>query len=541
MSRKRNKALQRVQSTQMVSTADFNKYIEARKVTVDNVGGKIKQSEITTDSFSNFVARIGIQTGNLSSQGYYDLGPFITRNRLELEAAYRGNWLVGKIVDCVAEDMTRDGITMNSEMEPDDISKLNVALSTFGVWHDICSGLKWGRLYGGALCVMMIDGADYSKPLNIDAIGKDKFKGLAVLDRWMVQPSMGELIKDLGKDMGKPLYYEAMPGVSTFPAMKIHHSRVLRFEGVELPYYQKLFENLWGLSVVERILDRLMAFDSATLGAAQLLYKAHLRVLKIKNFREALTAGGAAETAMMKQFRYIQLMQSNEGLTVLDAEDDFDTHSYSFAGVSDALQQFGQQVSGGEEIPLVRLFGQSPAGFSTGETDIRNYYDSINKRQKNDLRHQLDKLLAVMSKSVLGKPLPEDFEFDFVSLWQLSETEKSQIAQTDSTTIKGVVDDGLISKSTGLKELVQLSRITGRFTNITEEDIEAAENEPPPSSGLLPGAEETKKEPEEAEEPNERLGAANPDLEKETVPAGDRKTFKDMLSSLKRWIKRKRY
>ena len=434
-----------------IASMDFNRdFVERRRLQADNIGGTIKggtSKNITTDSFANFVARLGIQANNQSSSGYYALGPYITRNRIELEAAYRENWLVGKIIDCVAEDMTRDGIQMNSEMEPDDIQTLQSAISEFKIWKSICSALKWARLYGGSIAVILIDGANYEKPLNTSAVGQDKFQGLAVLDRWMIQPEMGDLITEICPEIGMPKYYQILPGVSVFPSQKIHYSRILRFDGIELPYYQRLFENLWGLSVVERMLDRLMAFDSATQGAAQLVYKAYLRIIGIDGFREALAIGGATEQAVIKQFEYIRQMQTNEGLTVLDAKDSFNVHSHSFSGLTDLLQQFGQQISGAEGIPLVRLFGQSPAGFSaTGESDLRNYYDEIKKRQENDVRPQLDRLLEVMSMSTLGKPLPKDFEYDFVSLWQMSEREKSEIASADSTAISNLSGAGLLTK-----------------------------------------------------------------------------------------------
>uniref|UniRef100_A0A6M3M2H6 Uncharacterized protein n=1 Tax=viral metagenome TaxID=1070528 RepID=A0A6M3M2H6_9ZZZZ len=482
----------------------------------------------TQDSFANVTARLGIQqTGqNLISDSYYNLGPFITRNRLELEAMYRSSWLIGQLVDVIAEDMTKEGILLHSEMKPDDISKLQVAINEFSIWQDLCSTIKWSRLYGGAIAVILIDGANYEKELNIETVRKDQFKGLVVLDRWMIQPSMGELITDICKDIGRPKYYDIMAGVSTFPSAKIHYSRVLRFEGIELPYYQRLFENMWGLSVVERMLDRLIAYDSATQGAAQLLYRAYLRVIGVEGFREALANGGKDEEAVIKQFQYIRLMQNNEGITVLDAKDTFKVHEYSFAGINKLLDEFGYQISGATGIPLIRLFGQSPQGFSTGDTDIRNYYDRINKDQENKIRPHLDKLLAVMSKSVLGYDLPEDFGFEFKSLWQLSDTEKAQIASSDVDAMAGAFGQGLITKATVLKELKQQSDVTGRFTNITKEDIKDAEDEPPPDmfggmeefGGELPpeGGVSLEASPDgedlEDEDPNDRLGGQNPEI-----------------------------
>jgi phage-related protein (TIGR01555 family) len=509
--------------------------------------GKTNKSLVTdsktTDSFANLAGRLGIQNGhNLISHSRYDLGPFISRDRLQLEAMYRSSWLVGQVVDTVAEDMTRDGITMNSEMSPDDIQELQVAIGEFGIWQDLCATIKWGRLYGGAIAVILIDGADYEKPLDIEKVRKDQFKGLIVLDRWMIQPSLGELITDIGKDMGNPMYYEVLSGVNTFPSAKIHYSRVIRIEGIELPYYQKMFENFWGLSVVERMLDRLIAFDSASEGAAQLLYKLHLRVIKIKGFREALANGGKEEEAVIKQFKYIRLMQSNEGLTLLDADDEFQTHQFGgLRGMADMLDTFGQQISGSTNIPLVRLFGQSPAGFSNGETDLRNYYDLVRKLQENQLREGLHKLLAVIAKSRLNKHLPDDFTFTFNALWQISEMEKSQIASQDAQTQTTLYGGGLITKVTALKEIRQQSAVTGRGTNITDDDIKDAENEPPLSElmggmGEAPGSEPSgNAEAPEAENPNERMGGENPDVaEGENNPEEENPIVKD---SVKKKIK----
>jgi hypothetical protein len=52
------------------------------------------------------------------------------------------------------------------------------------------------------------------------------------------------------------------------PAMRgqtVHYSRVaMRHIGIPLPYQQALTENLWGESVLERINDRMIAYDSAS-------------------------------------------------------------------------------------------------------------------------------------------------------------------------------------------------------------------------------------------------------------------------------------
>src|ERR1039457_296404 len=141
--------------------------------------------------------------------------------------------------------------------------------------------------------------------------------------------------------------------------MKIHYSRVLRLEGISLPYNQRLQENLWGISVIERLYDRMVMFDSATTGAAQLLYKSYIRTYAIENLREIIAAGGKAMDGLLAMVNFMRQTQGQEGITLIDSKDEFKVNtSNAFTGIGDALVHFGEQLAGALQIPLVRLFGQ---------------------------------------------------------------------------------------------------------------------------------------------------------------------------------------
>jgi phage-related protein (TIGR01555 family) len=434
---------------------------------------------VAGDSFQNFEARVGVGTKNQTSGSGYGFD-FISRNRIQLEAMYRSSWVVGAVTDVVADDMTRAGIEIESDLAPDKMDKIHAAFERMAIWDRINDTIKWSRLYGGALAVMMIDGQRPETPLNLNGIGPDQFKGLFVLDRWLVQPSLNDLVTDYGPDMGQPKFYDVVADSMALPRQRIHYSRVLRLDGVELPYWQKIAENLWGQSVIERLFDRLIAFDSTTAGAAQLVYKAHLRTLAVDGLRDVIGMGGPALEALLKNVDMIRRFQSNEGITLIDAKDTFETHQYSFSGLDNVLLQFGQQLSGATGIPLVRLFGQSPAGLnSTGDSDIRLYYDSTKQQQERKLRNPLTRLLEVVCRSEIGEAPPEGFQFGFNPLWQMSDTEKADVAQKTTTTVAMAFDDGLISQQTALKELRQSSHITGVWSNITDEMINDADDELP--------------------------------------------------------------
>lgn len=463
----------------------------------------------TKDGFANLTARMGMGANNVLSDGMYMFN-MLTKNRMQLEAMYRGSWIVGQVVDAVAEDMTRAGVTIKGEDDPDRIQEMQASMTKLGIWGALLETIKWGRLYGGALAVMIIDGQKLDTPLDMKTVGKDQFRGLKVYDRWGLQPDLNNIIED-GMDAGLPAYYTVVsdPNSGKVTNQRIHHSRVIRQIGIQLPVWQAIVEQHWGESVIERLHDRLVSFDTATAGAANLIQRAHLRTVGIDKLREILAAGGKAEENLITMFHHMRMLQTNEGLTLLDKEDQFQAHSYTFSGLSDMVLQFGQQIAGASGIPLVRLFGQSPSGLnSTGESDLRMYYDNINAKQNNCLREGVMRVLRVLHMSKFGDAAPDNFDFDFVPLWQTSQKEKVEIAKGVVEAVTKAHSEGVIDTPTALKELKQSAEYTGVFSNITEEQITEAENEPPPmpvETAPLPGEEGAGQEggdPAAAEKPS---------------------------------------
>lgn len=427
------------------------------------------------DGVINPLLRVGNYTPNtFNATGYAPA--FKTLRRQQLEWAYQGSWICGLAVDIIAEDMTREGIDIQCA-DPKIIDTLQSMLDDARVWEGLCDAVKWSRLYGGAIAVMLIDGDDMERPLG--KIRPGSFRGIAVFDRWQVDQKTTEVVQELGPNFGKPAYYRILPGMSEVSTgnsgMRVHHSRVLRFEGRRLPYYLRTAYQGWGASVLEPIFGLVQAFDLATSGASQLLSKAYLRYYKVKGLRDILTNGIARE-GFLKQMDIMREFQGIEGLTVGDTEDDFQTLSYTFTGIPEIMLQIGQQISGAIGVPLVRLFGQSPVGFnSTGESDLRIYYDNVRHDQDTDLRPGMKRLLAVMYESATGQKPGRDLDFEFRSLWQMTNEQRAAAAQTMVGAITTALASDAITTSVAMKELRKLSDTVGIFSSISDEDIAAAE------------------------------------------------------------------
>ena len=443
------------------------------------------------DAFSNVLARLGAGTPNLLEGTEYSLQR-MSRDFNTLNALYRESWIVRRIIDVIPADMLKNWITITSGLEPDVEKRLSLTLRRTQLIDKLKRGMQWGRLYGGALGVMLVkhQGYDLSQPLQLDWIMPGDFAGLLIFDRWNgVNPS-SERSEDISDpDYGYPKYYTV-----TDPAgggsVKIHHSRVVRFTGNTLPFWEEIAEMQWGASVVESIFDELRKRDNVSWNIAQLTFMANIRVLKMQDLGQLLAAtDNESQAELLRTLEAQNMLLNNMGMQVMDAADGLETHQYTFGGLSDCYQQFIMDISGAAEIPVTRLFGRSPSGLNaTGESDLQNYYDMIAEKQESYLRPILNKVLPPFIISTLGS-LPDDFDFEFDPVAEPTDKERADLAKCGTDNVVAAYNAGLISQRTALKELKQQSERTGVWTNITDEDIERASDtvEPPGEMGGMFG------------------------------------------------------
>ena len=447
-----------------------------RRRALDNAPAPQPIRSRALDAFSNVLARLGAGTPNLLEGTEYSLQR-MSRDFNTLNALYRESWIVRRIIDVIPADMLKNWITITSGLDPDVEKRLSLTLRRTQLIDKLKRGMQWGRLYGGALGVMLVkhQGYDLSQPLQLDWIMPGDFAGLLIFDRWNgVNPS-SELIEDISDpDYGFPKYYTV-----TDPAgggsVKIHHSRVIRFTGNTLPFWEEIAEMQWGASVIESIFDELRKRDNVSWNIAQLTFMANIRVLKMQDLGQLLAAtDNESQAELLRTLEAQNMLLNNMGMQVMDAADGLETHQYTFGGLSDCYQQFIMDISGAAEIPVTRLFGRSPSGLNaTGESDLQNYYDMIAEKQESYLRPILNKVLPPFIISTLGS-LPDDFDFEFDPVAEPTDKERADLAKCGTDNVVAAYNAGLISQRCALKELKQQSERTGVWTNITDEDIERA-------------------------------------------------------------------
>lgn len=453
----------------------------ARQIQTDALkSGRVIDKQ-SLDAFTNALARVGFGTSNLLEGTNY-VNTRFTRQYNLIQALYRSNWIARKVVDCPAEDMLKNWLTIDSELSPEDIDKFDRKIDLTGTHEKLLQAIKWGRLFGGAGAVIIIKGQgnQLDRLLDPESIEIGAYQGLLSFDRWSgITPSAeinGNIENPL--EFGLPEYYTVT--TETAKTFRVHASRVLRFIGRDVPQWEWQAEQRWGISEYEVMYDELKKRDNTSWNIASLVFRANILALKQKSLSEMLSGIGKSPAAQQQFYNTLsaqtQLM-SNQGMMVLPEDGGLETHQYSFGGINDIYVSFMLDICGATEIPMSRLFGRSSSGLSgTNEGDEHSYYDLISAKQKRELNPQLKKLFPIIMMSELGE-IPDDLDWHFNPVRSMSNEEMAELASKKTTAIVEGFNAGLYGQKTGLKELKAISEETGMFSNITDKMIKDASDE----------------------------------------------------------------
>lgn len=430
----------------------------------------------TADTFSNPLFHLGYGSQSPLEATEYPLTR-MTYDYALLNSLYRSNWVVQNVVGIIPDDMLREGFTVSGVISPKYQQELDRCLRQTQLYDRINEGMRWGRLYGGAAGLILIGGQeDLSKPLELDTILPGTFAGLYIVDRWSgITPGM-ELVSDLADpDFGLPKYYDInMADGRT--VVSVHHSRIIRFVGRELPYLEKMAEMYWGESEVEALYADVVKHDNVAANMAALTFRANVDSMEVENLDQLFSV---APTAIQQRFWNMMqaqnVLKSNFGMQLVNKGDSVKNTQYTFTGLQEIYDSMCLDLSGASRIPVTKLFGRAPAGLNaTGESDLQNYYDYVDTLRESKLRPILEKLLPIIAMSVWGG-VPEDMDIQFPPLWTPTAKEVAEIAKAKAETIIAAFQANLLDQATAQRELKKLSEETSMFDSISEETIKKNE------------------------------------------------------------------
>lgn len=435
------------------------------------------------DGYVNLLNKYG--TSHDNSEAYrYEREPLVPD--MQLTSLYEGNGLFSKIIDTPAEEALKHGYELNLNNDELDVF-VEDALDELE-WEDkAATAIKWARLYGGAIIVMLInDGHGLEEPVDWKHI--KSIDELRVFERAVVQPDYASLyMQDYGgrgkahrtSRFGEPEFYYVN---SMYGSFKVHESRCLVFKNGVLPeQISNSTYQMWGMPEYIRIKRALRETTTAHSDSVRLLERSVQAIYKMKNLSQLL-ATDDGEEQVLRRLDIIDMAKGILNSIAIDSEgEDYDFKTFQFSGVKDVIDSTCNMLSALTNIPQTILFGRSPSGMNaTGESDLENYYNYVERIQKLMLKKNLRYLLDIIFRAgVVSKELDEepDYKLEFKPLWSLSESEQASIEQqraamalAKAQTTQLYVDMGALDPTEVRKKLASDEEYT--VEDIIEEDDE---------------------------------------------------------------------
>jgi len=412
-----------------------------KKSIAEKIGEVVQFVPRTVDSMVNLVTGLG----GSNDKNTFNRHVFSELDQMELENAYRGDWIARKVVELPAKDSVRQG--RDWQANKDTIEKIEAEETRLNFWNHLQAARILGRLYGGG--ALIVGGPGHpEEPLDPKMVTRGGLKYLLPVSRYDLH-AVGLDVDLFSPWFMEPEYWELhltssqVRGRVRYP--RVHPSRVIKFYGNRVPRstLSRGSSEFWSDSVLQVVNDAVMHASVAQAGVAGLVQEAKLDVVRIPNLMEHLSSEEYTNR-LTQRFQFAAMAKSSNNTLILDTEELWERKQINFTQLPDVLKLYLQIAAGAADIPATRIVGLSPQGLNaTGDTEERMYYDRVKSEQKSEITPAIAPLDEMIQRSAMGRS-PRDVFYMWTPLWQMTAKESAEVAKSKADTIKTIKDTGLI-------------------------------------------------------------------------------------------------
>jgi hypothetical protein len=195
--------------------------------------------------------------------------------------------------------------------------------------------------------------------------------------------------------------------------------------------------------VLQPVNDAVRACGLVAGSMATLISELKVDIIKVPDLTQILSTQEGTDSVKMR-FATANAAKSVINTVLLDKDEDWQRVSANLNDVPNVISTYLQLASGAADIPATRFLGMAPHGLNaTGESDLRNYYDRVRSEQSTTLTPAMSVLDEVIIRSALGSRPPEIW-YQWNSLWQITPTDKAEIALKKAQAYRIDADEGQI-------------------------------------------------------------------------------------------------
>lgn len=392
------------------------------------------------DGYVNLLTKYGTSRDSSEQYQFVQDAPIPDE---DLMMYYEGNGLFAKIIDTPADEAVKKGFTLDGLKDQKIEDFYLNAIDDLDWEEQFSTAIKWARLFGGSIAVMLInDGRGLNEPVDWRHI--KSIDDIRVFDRSLIQPDYKTMFGynpddpfgTRGSRLAMPEYYDVYSRYGTF---RVHDSRCLVFQNGILPENtSNSVYQLWGMPEYIRLKRALRDAEIAHGTAPKLLDRSIQAIYKMKDLSTEL-ATEEGEDRVLRRLQTIDMARGLLNSITIDGDgEEYDFRTFNFSGASELIDTTCNYLSALTSIPQTILFGRSPAGMNaTGDSDLENWYNYVERIQKRIVKKNLRYLLSVIFQAGMNTGKIDEFpeiSIKFNPLWSLSEEEQAKLEQTKAST-----------------------------------------------------------------------------------------------------------
>lgn len=398
------------------------------------------------------------------------LATTIKSTRLKLEKEKKESLFAIRILRKICSVFPTEAVRKGWVVKLGGQSKDPKIISDFNLYQtklQVKKYFAWAKIlanaYDGAVIVINVeDGQSPDQPIRRDRIRS--VKALYVLDRYKIKPEL------VSSDPQNPDYYSITMPVGATTQFKdemqglgaeyrIHPSRIIRFDGVDLLPDQMLDNEGWGGSVLEQVWDAYKLWESTHQSIAQIVQNYDVMIYGLKGLSQIIANGNERQI----KTRLSSLQQTNSilgGIAIDSDSESLNSYSRNVSGLPQVGDIFRDRLIGESEVSHTFLFGESPSGLgATGESEEKTDAKKVHAFQEEVYRPRLEYLAELIWLAKDGPTkgrIPDDWRLDFVSLLDEKQQDIIDARGSQANTDRTYLDSAVL-----LPEEIRQSRFGG--------------------------------------------------------------------------------
>lgn len=299
------------------------------------------------------------------------------------------HWLVDKVCSMPARDAVRHGFEIQAYGEDETVldddqiadidEKLKRADRKHKLFRNMVEYVRMGRVFGIRVAFFKIRDAGpdfYANPFNIDGVTQGSYEGIVQVDPYWCVPLLSE---EAASDPASMHFYE--PEWWLIRGQKYHRTHLMIFRNGDVPDILKPMYNYGGISVSQKVYERVYAAERTANEAPQLAMTKRTIVQKTD-----LTAIFGDPETFKKHMQANTTNKDNYGTWLVDEDDDVVVQDTSLNDLDAVIMTQYQLVAAEGGVPATKLLGTTPKGFnSSGDYESQSYHEELETIQANDL------------------------------------------------------------------------------------------------------------------------------------------------------------